>query len=91
MQTGVAIERLLPDDLRGAGQGDPPEATVESGDGSFELGRRVSANRTRGSVVMKIPLRFSTCECESHQGQCGDENPAALFSFIFSKICDGSG
>lgn len=59
MQTGVAIERLLPDDLRGAGQGDPPEATVESGDGSFELGRRVSANRTRGSVVMKIPLRFS--------------------------------
>jgi|Cyp2metagenome_2_1107375.scaffolds.fasta_scaffold313334_3 hypothetical protein len=37
MQTGVAIERLLPDDLRGAGQGDPPEATVESGDGSFEL------------------------------------------------------
>lgn len=37
MQTGVAIERLLPDDLRGAGPGDPPEATVESGDRSFEL------------------------------------------------------
>jgi hypothetical protein len=33
---------------------------------------------------------WSTCECESHQGQCGDENPAALFSFLFSKICDGS-